>query len=97
MVYHRVSDAIRRGVDHPVPQRQLVDFTRVSLAKGATARAAFAVTDDYFVLTDKAGEHVLYAGDHYFDITNGYNSPQTFTINLGAASRVLRSHRPHTA
>lgn len=93
MVYHRVSDAIRRAVDHPVPRQQLVDFSRVSMAKGATARVSFAVTDEYFVLTDKAGEHVLYAGDHYFDITNGVNSPQTFTIRVQAPKK-LRSHRP---
>lgn len=93
MVYHRVSDAISRAVSHPVPQRQLVDFTRVSVAKSARASVSFTVTDEYFVLTNSAGEHVLYAGDHYFDVTNGHNSPITFTISL-SAGRTVRSHTP---
>ena len=93
MVYHRVSDAIRRNVSslHPVPLRALVDFDRITLAKGAGGPLGFTTTDSYLTLTDAQGRDVTYAGDHYIDITNGNGNPLTFTINVPAFSVVRKN------
>ena len=91
MVCHRVSDAIRQNVSHPVPLRNLVAFDRVAVNKGGVTPVAFPIGDNFFTLTNNNGQEVEYAGVHYFDITNGYGTPVTFSITL-PSYRVVRSN-----
>ena len=44
LVFHSVGDDIKNGVDHPVPQRRLVDFGRVTVGLSSTETVGFSVT-----------------------------------------------------
>ena len=91
MVYHRVSDDIRKSVTHPVPLRRLVDFNRVSLASGSAQPITFAITQNYFVLTNNEGQDVIYPGVHLFDITRGVGASTTFTVTV-PSFRMVRTN-----
>jgi len=78
--YHRVSSDIKSSVDHPVPIRSVADFNRVTLNTGDTTSFNFTITDNELALTNLNGEKVVYAGTHYFDITDSMSEAVTVTV-----------------
>jgi len=81
-VFHRVSDIIRKQCTHPVPLRSLVDFTRVTVALSSAATVSFSIPLSMLTLTNNAGDKVLYAGEHYLDVTNGNSPPSTIVVEV---------------
>ena len=73
-VYNAVSDAIRKTATalHPVPIKQLVDFQRVTVAKGASVSVAFTLDHDAALsLTAADGSRVVYPGEHSLIFSTG--------------------------
>ena len=91
MVYHRVSDDIRKSVTHPVPLRQLVDFDRVSVGVGQSSPVTFTLSDNYLTITNNQGQDVIYPGEHMFDISRGYGKSITFTVTA-PSFRIVRTN-----
>jgi len=92
-IYHRVSDALRNQLksQFPIPAKNLVEFGRYSVAAGAQTTANFVLPGSRaLTLTNQLGNQALFAGVHYFDITNSI-STQTLTVNLDV-SRVLEDN-----
>jgi hypothetical protein len=71
LLYHVVGDDIRAGVDHPVPIHALVDFDRVSVARGASATVSFEVGDRQLAITNADGLYVVYPGSHSLCVRDG--------------------------
>ncbi|KAH8097994.1 xylan 1,4-beta-xylosidase [Aureococcus anophagefferens] len=71
MVFHRLSAPLRAAVlrVHPVPLKQLVDFERVALEPGASARVAFEAIDASLTTAD--GSRRVYAGGHELVFSRG--------------------------
>ncbi|KAK7248494.1 xylan 1,4-beta-xylosidase [Aureococcus anophagefferens] len=71
MVFHRLSAPLRAAVlrEHPVPLKQLVDFERVALEPGASARVAFEAIDASLTTAD--GSRRVYAGGHELVFSRG--------------------------
>jgi hypothetical protein len=86
MVYHRVSDEIRVGLDHPAPIKTLVDFARVSLTdysdQSLSAIIQFSIPMKRLTLTDTNGNKVLYAGNHGLEVSNGHSVSQAFSVEV---------------
>jgi len=81
-VYHRAGDDVRKGANHPVPARSLVDFGRYHLTMGEKANANFEIPNTKLVLTNQLGDKILYAGSHYLDITNGVNPSVSVLVTI---------------
>jgi hypothetical protein len=58
-VYHSAGSAIRSAAKHPVPLKSLVDFERVSVAKGSSATLKFSLPDNSLMLVNDAGDKIL--------------------------------------
>jgi beta-glucosidase-like glycosyl hydrolase len=58
-------------VDHPLPKKALVDFTRVTLAPGSSKNVSFEFSNDIFKVVNKDGVRTLYPGLHEMTITRG--------------------------
>jgi beta-glucosidase len=71
-VYHKAGDDIRAKATHPVPLKQLVDFERVRLAKGASTTVEFSVPAHRLALTNNDGDYALYAGNHSIIFSRGH-------------------------
>jgi len=71
MVFHSVGEDIRNKADHPVPIKQLVEFTRVSVAAGKMATITFNLDKTAFQLTNKSGDKVVYSGQHTLAFSRG--------------------------
>ena len=76
IVYHAVSDAIRKmvGGKHPVPLKDVVEFARVTLQPGASQLISFTLdTDKAFGITTADGSRQVYAGEHdvIFSVSSG--------------------------
>ena len=71
MVFHRLSAPLRAAAlrEHPVPLKQLVDFERVALEPGASARVAFEAIDASLTTAD--GSRRVYAGGHELVFSRG--------------------------
>ena len=71
LVYHRVGADVRRSVGstHPIPSSALVDFSRVSVDKGASAGVSFTLGALSLSIVDEKGASVIYPGTHYFDVS----------------------------
>jgi len=84
LMYHRVSDAIKQSVDHPVPLRALVDFTRIGPipAGGSQNTPDFIIDNTKLALTTNDGSKKVYSGDHYFDFTDGVGETVTITYTV---------------
>jgi beta-D-xylosidase 4 len=80
MVYHQVSDSIRKAAKHPVPIRELVDFDRVTVQKGGTVAVHFNIGENQLGLVDENGDRQLIAGVHTIFISNGSNNQASFRI-----------------
>ena len=59
------------AVPHPLPNRKLVGFQRVSLAAGALASLSFVVTAEELALVDGNGDTRLFAGKHSVRLSLG--------------------------
>jgi xylan 1,4-beta-xylosidase len=83
LVYHRPSGDIvgRVAGAHPLPLKSLVAFERVSVTAGATASVNFNL-DPATVLpfVNDVGASVLYAGQHFLDVSNGNGVNVTFSV-----------------
>lgn len=81
-VYHKATSI--GSVDHPVPLRALIDFTRLHVEAGAETTADFTITPDRsLALVDKSGNRTLYAGTHEIIVSRGFlESEQAFSITV---------------
>ena len=81
-VYHRAASI--GSVDHPVPLRALIDFTRLHVEAGAKTTADFTITPDRsLTLVNLSGNRTLYAGTHEVIISRGFtDSEQAFSITV---------------
>lgn len=68
-LYHVAHDIGK--VDHPLPQRALVDFTRVTISTGASEFVTFSPTWDTFKVVNKEGVRTLYPGTHRLIVSRG--------------------------
>jgi len=93
-VYHRVSDDIRSKCGHPVPLRALVDFKRASLNSGEETLLHFVIGSKQLAITDLNGNKVVYAGAHYFDVTNGVSAAVTIEIDVPSTVVIDRAVPP---
>ena len=67
---HHVTAAAGK---HPVPLKSLVDFSRVSVKRGATVTVTFELSEDAFALVDETGARVVVKGSRsvMFDLGDG--------------------------
>ena len=71
-VFHSAGKDIRARVLHPVPQKSLRDFERVSVAAGESQKIAFSlVKSDFVALVNTQGEKQVYSGQHNIIVSNG--------------------------
>ncbi|EGD78599.1 hypothetical protein PTSG_01576 [Salpingoeca rosetta] len=82
MVYHNVSAAIRAAAPHPIPNRALVGFERVSLAPSQTQTIEFTLSTDAFEVTTTSGGQKLYSGSHSLIFTNGNTFEQVLQFSI---------------
>merc|ERR1712232_1109494 len=90
--YHQVSDTIRAGLDHPVPLRKLIEFERVSLAKGASASLTFSVPLQRLAVTNNDGDYVLYKGPHTIIFSRGTGVDTSVTVNVSEGNVEKNNH-----
>jgi beta-glucosidase-like glycosyl hydrolase len=78
MVYHSVSDDIRKSAGHPIPLRALVGFDRAAdVMPGNTATLKFTLDSSALAVTDSNGDSIVYSGNHTFLFSNGAGSEAT--------------------
>jgi len=75
-------------VDHPLPKKALVDFTRVTLTAGSSKTVSFDFSDDVFKIVNKNGHRTLYPGLHVVTITRGETSDEQVLNYTIPAERV---------
>merc|ERR1712151_151396 len=63
-------------VDHPLPKKALVDFTRVTLTAGSSTTVSFDFNSDVFKVVNKDGIRKLYPGLHALTITRGVTTDE---------------------
>lgn len=73
-VYH-VAQKIGK-VDHPLPKRALVEFTRLTLAPGASSDVTFDLTTDALKVVNKEGVQTLYPGTHRLIVSRGHEADE---------------------
>ena len=81
-VYHSAGAAIRSAAMHPVPIKSLVAFDRVRIAKGGKAEVAFDLSEDAFMLVNKAGVKTLYKGERTLIFSNGAGQIVNIKVTL---------------
>ena len=83
-VYHTVGEEIRSKANHPIAIKQLVEFERVSVAKGADVDVEISLTNDSFELVNEHGMSVIYPGEHTIMLERGVEgeTPVKFTFEL---------------
>lgn len=52
-VYHSAGEVIRNSVDHPVPLKSLIEFSRVHVSAGSFELITFILQESYFSLINK--------------------------------------------
>ena len=82
LVYHAVSDEIRKNASHPIPIKALVAFDRVSVTAGQTGGLQFTIPQTSLAVVDGNGNKVVYAGEHSLIFSQGNGVDQTFTIQV---------------
>ena len=82
LAFHSIDDALRATLDHPVPKRELVDFTRVSVAAGGVTHVSFELPKANFTLVDNQGVRQLYSGRHYVTISRGVGNDDDATLTF---------------
>jgi len=91
-LYHSVSNAIRATVDHPVPLKKLIDFERVSLAKGAAISVGFTVPRQRLAVTNGDGDYVLYKGSHTITFSRGAGADTSSTVFIDEGNVEKNNH-----
>jgi len=83
LVYHSVGDRIRSLASklHPVPLKQLVEFSRFTLEAGESTKAYFSLPSDALALTTADGSMRIYPGEHSFIFSHGSLGDQAVTVN----------------
>jgi beta-glucosidase len=81
-VYHSVGADISEKVNHPVPIKHLVDFSRVRIAPGDTKSVVFVFDEKVFLLVNESGDKVVHTGTHKLSVTNGVQSAIEFLFQL---------------
>jgi hypothetical protein len=82
MVYHAAGSAMRAAATHPVPLKNLVEFSRVTLAPSAEVSVNFELTETAFSLTDDAGDKTLYKGERTIIISRGNGVDVVLSVTL---------------
>ena len=75
MVYQSQKNVLK-NVNHPVPNKTLVEFSRVHVKAGSQEVVEFQLTKESFSLTNEHGDRVVYPGRHNFEVNDGTNSIQ---------------------
>ena len=71
IVYHTVSEAIHNAASHPIPQRQVVEFTRMSLEPNEEQHLTFTIPQLSFSVINENGAKILYSGQHSLVFSHG--------------------------
>lgn len=80
-VYHSAAHIGR--VDHPVPSRALVDFSRVTVASHDQEELSFTITEEQLKIVNKQGVRTLYPGKHHIIFTRGVvDDEQVFVVDV---------------
>jgi len=87
LVYHVAANI--GAVDHPVPQRSLIDFARVSCRAGAVASVGFDVELEQMKLVNGAGRRTLYPGTHRLVFSRGHGDEVSFDIAVEPPATIL--------
>jgi len=83
MVYHAVGAELRKSLQHPAPQRALIDFARVSVPVGGVVSIPFEVTEAEMKLVNNTGDRVLYKGEHVLEVSaDGAGAPGSQAIKV---------------
>ena len=84
MVYDSLSGAIRKAVGdaHPVPQKRLLDFERVTLAAGAQTTVKFKLSAEQLQLVTADGSAKSYPGTHEIVFSRGSGNDQTVAVTV---------------
>lgn len=82
MVFHQAGDAIRKGANHPVPLKSLVQFDRVRLAPGGSTTVSFQLTDAAFELTTADGNKTVVAGTRNVVFSRGNGEDVSIPVTL---------------
>jgi hypothetical protein len=83
MVFHSAGQDIRDKVKHPVPIKQLIDFQRVAVSRGATESVAFSIDKaSEFALINEDGVKTLYKGRHNVIISRGHGNDVNFPFQV---------------
>eukprot|EP01043_Picozoa_sp_COSAG02_P075852 COSAG02_NODE_15832_length_1138_cov_1.201155_1_plen_215_part_00 len=71
MVFHSVSSEIKAAAPHPVPKRNLVEFTRVTIDAGQQSQVNFNLTKSSLAITTANGSKRVYQGSHVLTFSRG--------------------------
>lgn len=83
MMFHNASSDVRSQANHPVPQRALIGFDRVTLGPGESKDVSFSVTEESVALIDENGEPRKYPGIHHVIFSRGHGGEQVVDVRLG--------------
>ena len=87
-VYHSLGPAARAVAarDHPVPHRQLVEFSRHTLLSGSSGSVRFELPQTSFAVTRADGSKHVYPGTHIVTFSRGGRSDEvTIEVEMPAA------------
>ncbi len=71
MVFHSVTDPIRKAAPHPIPLKSLVQFQRVTISAGAQQTVPFSLPPVVLRVVDENGDKVFYNGTHNLIFSRG--------------------------
>ena len=81
-LFSAVGGDVRAAAKHPVPLRSLVDFQRVSVAKGQSVAVQFMIKPSSLELIDENGEPRLYPGVHSFIASRGHGAEIVYNTTV---------------
>lgn len=82
MVFHQAGDAMRKAADHPIPLKSLVQFDRVSLARGASTTITFTLPKAAFELTTTDGNKTVTPGQRSILFSRGTGVDVSIPVTL---------------
>jgi hypothetical protein len=82
MVYHQAGAAIRKGADHPVPLKSLVQFGRVRLEPNSSTTVMFTLPEAAFELTTTDGNKTIISGQRSILFSRGNGVDVTIPVTL---------------
>eukprot|EP01059_Diplonema_ambulator_P004195 TRINITY_DN138_c0_g2_i1.p1 TRINITY_DN138_c0_g2~~TRINITY_DN138_c0_g2_i1.p1 ORF type:complete len:752 (+),score=249.86 TRINITY_DN138_c0_g2_i1:57-2312(+) len=81
LVFHSVSDAIRRQANHPIPIKSLIGFERIFLKAQESYTITFSFQKNDFATVTADGTKRVYSGEHFLNYSTGTDSCSA-TISL---------------